>query len=135
MMNRPRSLTLSAWLFIAVGAGGVLRDVLPLVGPDRRAALAALLVEGPANLAFIWFVRLLAVVGGISVLRRRNWARWLLAGWMAFHVAVSLFHSIGEAAAHVAIFSLLAYALFRPQATSYFAQADGGPPPTATRAS
>ena len=126
MTNRPRSLTLSAWLFIVVGAGGVLKDVLPLAGPDPRAALTALMVEGPAGLAVIWAVRLLAVVGGIYVLRRRPWARWLLAGWMAFHVAISLFHSVGEAAAHVAIFSLLAYALFRPQATRYFAHTDGG---------
>ena len=116
MTNRPLSLTLSAWLFIIVGAGGILKDVLPLVGPDRQSAIAALRVEGPAGLALIWFIRLLAVVGGIYVLRRRNWARWLLAGWMVFHVILSLFHSPAEAVAHVVIFAGLGYALFRPQA-------------------
>ena len=90
MTNRPLSLTLAAWLFIVVGAGGILKDVLPLLGPGRQSAIAALRVEGPAGLALIWFIRLLAVVGGIYVLRRRSWGRWLLAGWMVFHVVLSL---------------------------------------------
>jgi hypothetical protein len=122
MTRRPISLTLTAWVFIVVGAGGILKDVLPLLGPGRAAALAALRFEGPAGLALIWFIRSLAVVGGIAVLWRRTWGRWLLAAWMVFHVVVSLFHSTAEAAAHVAIFAVLAYALFRPPAGAYFAR-------------
>jgi hypothetical protein len=118
---RPRLIALVAWLFIVVGAGGILKDVLPLLGPGASAAREGLLVEGVSGLALIWFVRLLAVVGGVAVLRRRNWGRWLLAAWMAFHIVVSLFHSPLEAAAHLAIFAVLACALFLPQASTYFA--------------
>jgi hypothetical protein len=118
---RPLSVTLAAWAFIVVGAGGILKDVLPLGGAERAAALDALLVEGAPMLAFIWFVRALAVVGGIALLLRRGWARWLLVGWMLFHVGISLFHSLAEAAAHVVIFSVLGAALFRGPATAYFA--------------
>jgi hypothetical protein len=39
---------------------------------------------------------------------------------MVFHVGLSLFHSALQAALHVAIFSALAYVLFRHQASSYF---------------
>jgi hypothetical protein len=118
--SRPLTVTLAAWAFIVVGAGGILKDVLPLGGAERAAALDALLVEGAPMLAFIWFVRALAVVGGIALLFRRGWARWLLVGWMLFHMGISLFHSVTEAAAHVVIFSLLAAALFRGPATAYF---------------
>jgi hypothetical protein len=120
MMRRPISLTIAAWLFILVGAGGILNDVLPLLAPDRSAAMSGLLAEGAAGLAFIWVIRFLAVAGGAYVLRGRSWARWLLAAWMVFHVVVGVLHSLAEAAAHVAVFSLLSYCLFRPQATAWF---------------
>ena len=119
-MRRPLLLTLGAWAFILVGAGGILKDVLPLLGPDRASAWAGLMVEGPVGLSLIWFVRAVAVVGGVLVLLGRGWARGLLAAWMIFHVGISLFHSAGEAAAHVAIFSVLSWALFHPAATRYF---------------
>ena len=77
---RPLSVTLAAWLFIIVGAGGVLRDVVPLLGPDRAHAIRALATEGAPGLAIIWGIRLLAVIGGVFVLGGRNWARWLLVG-------------------------------------------------------
>jgi hypothetical protein len=126
MTRRPISVTLTAWAFIVVGAGGILKDVLPLLGPGRAAALAALRFEGAAGLALIWSIRALAVVGGISVLRGHAWGQWLLAGWMVLHVVLSLFHSTAEAAAHVVIFAVLAYALFRRPAAAYFARTAAG---------
>ena len=109
---RPWSLTLAAWAFILVGAGGILKDVVPLVtgGAEARAGVLA---EGVPMLALIWTIRALAVVGGAGVLAGRAWARWLLVGWMALHVGISLVHSLGETAAHVAIFAILTWALFR----------------------
>lgn len=117
--HRPVLLTLAAWAFILVGAGGILKDIVPLAGPDRSAALAALRFEGPLGLAFIWSVRALAVAGGVAVLRAHNWGRWLLAAWMIFHVGISLFHSPGEAAAHVVIFALLGWVLFGPSTSAW----------------
>ena len=125
LAERPRAITAAAWVFIVVGAGGILKDVLPLLGPGGASALEGLLVEGPVGLALIWTVRLLAVIGGALVLNARSSGRWLLAAWMAFHVGLSLFHSPLEAAAHIAIFSGLAYVLFRQQATNYFTKAPG----------
>ena len=118
-MRRPLMVTLAAWVFIVVGAGGILKDVLPLLGPGRASAWAGLMAEGPAGLSFIWPVRAVAVVGGVLVLRGRGWARGLLAAWMVFHVGISLFHSAAETAAHVAIFAVLSWALFHPAATRY----------------
>ena len=36
----------------------------------------------PSEYALVCFVRLLAVVGGLFLLGGRNWARWLLLGWI-----------------------------------------------------
>jgi hypothetical protein len=119
--DRPLSVTLAAWLFIVVGAGGILKDVLPLLGPDRADAFRGLTGEGPLGLTLIWGIRLLAVVGGAFVLRGQNWARWLLVAWMVLHVGISLLHSPPEAAMHVVIFAGLTFLLFRPPASRYFA--------------
>ena len=117
---RPRPLIAIAWLFIVVGAGGVLKDVLPLVGPHGGEAFRQLLQgEGATGLALIWAVRLLAVVGGVFLLRGHNWARWMLIAWMLFHIAISLFHSPLEAVLHVVIFAAIGYVLFRPGVSAY----------------
>jgi hypothetical protein len=119
--NRPLPVTLAAWLFIIVGAGGVLKDLVPLLGPHRADAMRGLAAEGALALTMIWGIRLLAAVGGVFVLRGRNWARWLLVAWMALHIGISLLHSTLEAAMHVAIFAGLTFLLFRPTASRHFA--------------
>ncbi len=113
LARRPLLLTLAAWAFILTGAGGILMNVLPLV-TGGRPALEGLLGEGVPMLALIWTIRGLAVVGGAGVLRGQHWARWLLVAWMVLHVGISLFHSVGEALAHIAIFAVLTFALYLP---------------------
>jgi hypothetical protein len=54
------------------------------------------------------------------MLRGLNWARWLLAVWMAYHVVLSILHSPVELMMHVLLFGVMGYFLFRPQASAYF---------------
>ena len=54
------------------------------------------------------------------MLRGCNWARWLLAAWMAYHVVLSAFHSVTELALHTLLFGAIGYFLFRPQSSAYF---------------
>ena len=58
------------------------------------------------------------------MLRGQNWARWLAVAWMAFHVAISVFHPLRELAIHVVFLVLIAWILFRPGATRYFRKAE-----------
>jgi hypothetical protein len=78
--------------------------------------------QHPFQYDVIWagLVRLLAVVCGVYMLRAQNWARWLALAWMAFHVILSIFHSMAQLAIHSLFFAILAYFLFRPTATRYF---------------
>ena len=115
MNRRPGVvIVIIGWLFIAVGGLGLLKDWLPLLTPHAAQHAAALRAEGAGMLALIWTVRALAVVGGAFLIRGSNRARWLLAGWMAFHVALSAGHSLAALGMHVAIFGGIAYVLFRP---------------------
>jgi hypothetical protein len=112
-MRRPVSITLVAWLFIVVGAAGLLKDLWPLLTSDAAQQLAKLKADGFSDLAPAWTSRLLAIVGGVGLLRGHNWARWLLVAWMVFHVGVSALHSVPALVTHVVIFSFIFYLLFR----------------------
>jgi hypothetical protein len=57
------------------------------------------------------------------MLRGINWARWLAMAWIAFHVALSFFHSWLEMAVHGVIFVVFAIILFLPDANGFFRSA------------
>ena len=119
-MLRPRSITLVAWLFILVGAAGLLKNLWPLLTPDAARQLSKLKADGLADLGPAWTTRMLAIIGGVGLLRGQNWARWLLVAWMVFHLGLSLFHSLTELLIHGAIYAPLLYLLFRRSAEPYF---------------
>ena len=114
MRRRPISITLIGWLFIVTG---VVSFASGLVPPAQR--LAEFNAQ-PAELGLAGFVRALAVVAGIFLLRGRNWARWLAVAWLAFHVGLSFVHPIQELLIHALLFAFLTYLLFRPPATRFF---------------
>ena len=107
-----RSVVAVGVIFIALGVLDVYRGVAPLFGSVDSPHLAnddlQVLVIGVA-----------ALVGGIYAARGRNWARWLLAAWMALHVAISVGRP-AALAAHLAIFGSVAYVLFRSRSSAHF---------------
>jgi len=117
---RPRAITLIAWLFIAVGTAGLLKDLWPLATPQAAPQIAKLKADGFADLGPAWTSRLLAIVGGAFLLRGFNWARWLLVVWMGFHIVISALHSPMQLLIHCVIFTSLGCVLFHPQSSGYF---------------
>jgi len=105
MRKRPLSITIISWIFIAVGIVALSYHLLHPSEP---------------GLVWICLVRVLAIVGGVFLLYGCNWARWLLVIWMGFHVVVGAVHSPGSLLVHGFLFAVIAYFLFRPQASVYF---------------
>ena len=111
--KRPISITMLSWLYIVVG-------VL-----STAAHYAEFWTQRPTVSEFAW-INLLgaeAVVAGVFMLRRQNWARWLALLWMATHVVISAFHPMQELLIHSALLLLFAYLLFRREAREYFSTA------------
>ena len=112
MKKRPLPVTIIGWLFIAVG----------LLGFAYHATEFNPEVSLDADLALVLVVRLLAIVGGVFLLRAANWARWLLLLWMAYHVILSTMHPVMELLMHIALLLAIAYFLLRPKTASYFSE-------------
>jgi hypothetical protein len=105
--KRPLSLTVLACVYILVGVAGFVFHFKEAVPLNRDGALVEL-------------TELLAVVAGVFLLRRQNWARWLALAWMAFHVIISAFHPLGVLLVHSGMLIVIGWIVLRPAATRYF---------------
>lgn len=105
-MKRPLLVTVIGGLFIVAGAVGFVYH------------LSARPME--QDIVLISVIRIIAVIGGIFLLKGQNWARWVLLAWMGFHVVVSAFHSVSEFMPHVVLLMVIGYVLLRPPASLYF---------------
>ena len=108
MKQRPLSVTLIGYLFIAAGVIGIIYHASELKD-----------VATP-EVSLVLFVRVLAIIGGIFTLRGANWARWLLVAWIIYHVILSFYHSTAELIMHFALSIVVAVSLFHPKANTYF---------------
>lgn len=110
MTKRPVSVTIIGWLFIVAGTVGLVYHA-----KEFKA-------DGPFQyeLVLVCLIRLLAILCGAFILRGSNWARWGLLVWIAYHVALSAFHTLSELAMHSLLFVVVAWFLLRPRASAYF---------------
>ena len=110
MTKRPDLVTAIGFVFIAVGA---IEIAYHLIGFKTWH---------PFQYDVLWvcLVNLIAIVCGIYMLRGKNWARWLTVVWIAYHVILSSFHSLGKLAVHGILLAVFVYFLFRPSVTQYF---------------
>jgi hypothetical protein len=111
--QRPLLVTVFSWLMIAAGTVGVI----------YHASEFKELHPFPYEVVGVEFIRVLAIVAGVYMLKGYNWARWLTISWLAFHVVVSGMNSLREFLPHVILFALLVIGLFRTDANGYFRRA------------
>ena len=118
-MKSPIPVVIIGWLFIVAGIIGFIYHLKDLNLRDLFSNDAM----------WVLFVRLLAIAGGILVLRANNAGRWLLVLWLMYHVVLSFFHSLSEVVTHVIILVVISYVLFHPKVTPFFTSEtahDGG---------
>ncbi len=107
----PIPIAIIGALFLALGCLDLYKGLAPLARGGPTPLAADNLLVGAIGVA--------ALAGGIFLLHGRNWARWLLAAWMALHVGISLGQPI-PLVAHTLVFGVIAFLLFRPATRAYF---------------
>lgn len=114
MNKRPLSVVLIAALYIAVGTVGFVYHLTQF--RSQGGLYDTLLIEA---------TELIALVSGVFMLRGQNWARWVAVAWIAFHVVLSATPPFRGLVVHCILCALIAWAVFRPEASRYFRSADG----------
>jgi hypothetical protein len=114
--KRPLSVIVISCLFTAAG----------LVGLAYHAS--EFKARPPLEYALVCFVRLLAILCGVFMLRAHNWARWLALAWLGYHVVLSALHSTSELVTHAVLLAAIAFFLFRPRVSAYFRGMHAEPP-------
>jgi hypothetical protein len=119
MNKRPLLVTIISCIFVAAGVVG-----LAYHATEFNA-------QHPFQYDVLWicFVRLLAIIAGVFMLRGFNWARWLLVAWVGFHIIIGFLHSPSSGLVHALLFAVVVYFLFRPQGSAYFRRMRAETPP------
>ncbi len=110
MKNRPLSVIIVSILFILAGCVGFAYHVKELSDSNLNQS----------ETLWILFLRMLAVVCGLLLFFRINWARWLAIVWLAYHIVISAFNSRSEMIAHIVLLLIISVLLFLPVSSKYF---------------
>ena len=110
MNKRPHSVTAIGCIFIVAGVIG-----LAYHGAEFKAQR-----HFDYDSVWVLLVRVLAILGGVFLLRGSDWARWFLLIWIAYHVILSAFHSVFELITHSLLLGVIAFFLYRPRVSAYF---------------
>lgn len=108
--KRPLSVTILACLYLAVGLIGFVGRFSDLLAWRQDAV-------------WIESTEFAGIVCGVFLLLGQDWARWLALAWIAFHVALSIFHPLFELVLHAVFLVVIAWVLLRPPAWRYFRRA------------
>ncbi len=110
MKKRPVPVVVVSVLFMLVGCVGFVYHVKEIFNSNNN------LYETIGVL----LLRIVAVVCGLLLLFRINWARWLAVIWLIYHVIISGFHSASEMIVHIGFLILISVLLFLPVSSAYF---------------
>lgn len=110
MKGRPLPIVITAIIFILTGFFSLAYHANEYIDTN------------PFKYELIWaiFIRILAIVCGILLLSRVKWARWLAIAWLAYHVLLSLFHSVSEMIFHLVLLAVISILLFLPASSAFF---------------
>ena len=110
MKNRPIPVIIVSIMFLLAGTIGFAYHLKELFEIKNNLN----------ETIWILILRILAIVCGLLLLSRINWARWLAIAWMVYHVIISTLHSTSELLVHIAFLILTAVLLYLPVSSAYF---------------
>ena len=108
MNKRPVFVTVLSYVLIVAGSIGIAYHLTEFKSTP------------PSEYLLVLLVRLVAIVGGVFLLRGKDWARWLAIAWIAFHLVISIFDTKKGILVHAVVLIAFCVLLFLPAANRYF---------------
>lgn len=118
MIKRPLAITVVSLLFVLVGAGEIIEGPLRLHSSTTQPA--AVEQNEVRDAVYVFLTGLVALAGGILTFRGSNWGRALLLSWMAFHIVLSILHSMSRLVVHGVLFAVILFFMFKASSSDYF---------------
>ena len=110
MKKYPFPVLIVSILFILVGCVGFAYHLKEIFAAS----------DNKFETILILFLRVLAVVIGLLLLKRINLARWLAILWLVYHVIIGAFNSTSQMITHIVFLILVSVLLFLPASSAYF---------------
>lgn len=110
MERRPITVVIVGLLFILAGCLGIAFHVKDFSQPNSKLS----------ELIWVFVVRLTALMCGILLFFRVDWARWLAIIWLLYHVIIGALHSKTEMTMHIGLLIVVSILLFLPVSSAYF---------------
>jgi hypothetical protein len=120
MSKRPISITVIAWLMIVIGGIFLVKDV------GRLPGVKGIMIRSPIyifQLIFSYVIISFALISGIGILARQNWARFLYLICWIINFIIFLIYSqpiTTNVIVGIILFLITIYFLFNPKANEYF---------------
>lgn len=125
MGERPKSITVIAWVLIVTGATSVFTSLTSLNNPMVKELMAKSPLPISLQYAMLFVGVAVTIASGIGMLKGQGWARLLYVVWTVFGFLVGLVTSPMKAAMipGLVVFAIIVFFLYRPASTQYFTKA------------
>jgi len=110
MKKPPVPVLIVSVLFILVGCAGFAYHVKEILNSSNNLY----------ETIWVLFLRIVALVCGLLLLFRINWARWLAIIWLIYHVIIGGLNSTSQMIVHIVFLILVSVLLFLPVSSAYF---------------
>ena len=122
MKKRPTSITVIAWILIAMGGISLITSTFMINSPVARDLMSKSLIPIPIQYVMSYIGLLIMIVSGVAMLKGCNWARFLYVIWSIIGFVVGIATSPMKAAMipSLVVFAVIAFFLFRPKASAFF---------------
>ncbi len=126
VQRRPTSISVISWILIVLGGLGLITTTMMLGNPAVQEVMEKSPTPVPLQLAMSYIGLCVLLASGAAMLNGHNWGRWLYIGWTAFALGIGLATAPSKTILlpSALFFAVVAFFLFRPNASSYFT--DGG---------
>ena len=122
MGERPKSVTVIAWILIVTGAISVFTSLSSLNNPMVKELMSKSPLPISLQYAMMYIGLAVSVISGVGMLKGQNWARFLYVIWGAIGFLIGLVTSPMKAAMipGLLFFAIIVFFLYRPASTQYF---------------
>lgn len=122
MKKRPTSITVIAWILIVSSVLTAITSTMSLNNPMVKELMSRSLLPLPVQYVIMYLGLIITVISGISILKGKNWSRYLYVIWSIIGFVIGITTSPMKAAMIPGgvIFLVIAFFLFRPKINEFF---------------